>query len=365
MKDVASEMMERLRAEFEAGLMRDQVAEELLERIQDGKGSYADASRFAGRVGECLANALGKVLTADALPEGKMYWNIAKSVLEPMLRQDYQIVSSVAEKVQQDLNSKAGLGIKAQVAEYNTDRAKGILELACKAESYDSVAGQVQTAVVTYSQSVVDETVEKNVNAQGKLGLTPKVVRKSSWHCCEWCSALAGSYRYPDVPKDVYRRHENCNCTVEYDPGSGKTQNVWTKAWTSSENSDILEDRKTAGLTESEQFSVADYSSKLSEYVALNAAATYEKAQSGERHSGILREAREKTKNQLQKSIKHHSKQVELHAGKISNPMKGDTGWIGKTIVQKNGLLHKWEKDMLRNAEQAMIEIAVYKERFL
>ncbi len=76
---------------------------------------------------------------------------------------------------------------------------------------------------------------------------TPKVVGRASWHCCEWCSALAGSYRYPDVPKDVYRRHENCNCTVEYDPGSGKTQNIWTKAWTSSENSDILEDRSTIG----------------------------------------------------------------------------------------------------------------------
>lgn len=27
---------------------------------------------------------------------------------------------------------------------------------------------------------------------------------------------------YPDVPPDVYRRHERCRCTVLYDPADGK-----------------------------------------------------------------------------------------------------------------------------------------------
>ena len=41
-------------------------------------------------------------------------------------------------------------------------------------------------------------------------------------------SSLEGEYEYPDVPKDVYRRHENCDCTVEY-ISAGKRQDVWTK----------------------------------------------------------------------------------------------------------------------------------------
>lgn len=32
----------------------------------------------------------------------------------------------------------------------------------------------------------------------------------------------SGKTTYPDVAKDVYRRHENCRCTVEYDPGGAK-----------------------------------------------------------------------------------------------------------------------------------------------
>ncbi len=80
------------------------------------------------------------------------------------------------------------------------------------------------------------------------MGLSPKIIRKSNGGCCDWCNKLVGTYDYSAAPGDVYRRHENCNCTVDYDPGSGKTQNVWTKAWTSSENSDILEERKFIGL---------------------------------------------------------------------------------------------------------------------
>lgn len=47
--------------------------------------------------------------------------------------------------------------------------------------------------------------------------------------CCEWCTRQSGRYEYPDkVPADVYKRHDNCKCTVEYVTNSRK-QNVHTK----------------------------------------------------------------------------------------------------------------------------------------
>ena len=67
-------------------------------------------------------------------------------------------------------------------------------------------------------------------------GLRPRVIRTAESHCCKWCSALAGTYDYPRVPKDVYRRHERCRCRVEYDPGEGRRQNVWNKTWTEDED---------------------------------------------------------------------------------------------------------------------------------
>ena len=59
-----------------------------------------------------------------------------------------------------------------------------------------------------------------------------------------------------------------------------------------------------------------------------------------------------------------HSAQVEEHADKIAHPEKYDTGWAEKDERQRRGLLSKWEKDLKRNAEQAEIEIEVWKEEF-
>ena len=49
---------------------------------------------------------------------------------------------------------------------------------------------------------------------------------------CKWCTNLAGRYEYGQEPDDVYRRHDNCGCTVTYENGRER-QNVWTKKkWT-------------------------------------------------------------------------------------------------------------------------------------
>ena len=84
----------------------------------------------------------------------------------------------------------------------------------------------------TFVRKAVDDTLKANVEFQGKAGLRPRVVRTAESRCCKWCTALAGSYDYPHVPKDVYRRHQRCRCRVEYDPGEGRRQNVWNKTWT-------------------------------------------------------------------------------------------------------------------------------------
>ena len=75
---------------------------------------------------------------------------------------------------------------------------------------------------------MVDQTLEKNVDFQGKSGLSPKIRRTAFGETCEWCQAVAGTYSYPNVPKDVYRRHANCDCIVEYIDG-GKIQDVHSK----------------------------------------------------------------------------------------------------------------------------------------
>lgn len=84
-------------------------------------------------------------------------------------------------------------------------------------------------ALSNISQGMTDKYIERNALFRYESGMQPKIIRKSSGHCCEWCNKVAGTYSYPDVPKDVYRRHDNCDCTVEYMCGKQRT-NIHTKA---------------------------------------------------------------------------------------------------------------------------------------
>ena len=123
-----------------------------------------------------------------------------------------------------------------------------MVNLASNPEKYDDVSAQLKTAMENFSQAVVDATLQENVDFQGRAGLSPRIIRRSESGVCKWCRALAGVYDYPDVPRDVYRRHENCRCVVEYDPDTGKRQNVHTKVWTDAGEYDKINKRKTTGL---------------------------------------------------------------------------------------------------------------------
>lgn len=131
-----------------------------------------------------------------------------------------------------------------------TDRTQGILNRASDAPKFSGVRWILGDGVLTnYMQSYVDDTMKRNAEFQSRAGVSPKIVRKSPTKCCPWCDALVGEYKYPDdVPDDVYRRHDNCNCIVEFFPGDGTKQDVWSKQW-AGEDEEILADRKKVGLT--------------------------------------------------------------------------------------------------------------------
>lgn len=250
MEDIAPELLEKMQKAFKEKLESRSKIKELFELIQTGKATYIDAEEYAYEVGNALAEVFGEALSSAVLPDGKMYFNIAERTVKELLEDDYHLVADAATVVQNALNKKAGLGIKAQTAPINDDRVDGIINKVSSAENYDEVAWVLDEPVKLFSQSVVEETMKANVDFQGKAGLCPKIIRKAEHKCCEWCSRLEGEYSYPDVPHDVYRRHERCRCTVDYDPGNGKKrQNVHTKQWQTGEERAKIEARKKVGVS--------------------------------------------------------------------------------------------------------------------
>lgn len=179
--------------------------------------------------------------------------------------------------------------------------------------------------------------------------------------------------RFPGDPQGPPWEIYNCRCTLiaavegvdtasaqrrARNPVTGETeliQNMPYQEWVRSK-------QKQQKAVEIE--SVLRYNSIIQSYTNIDTEKVYSAAKSGERNRGVYTDAIKKRRKNLEKSIASHTAQVEEHARKVKTPDKYDTGWSEKDDRQKQGLLKKWGKDLQRNAEQAEIEIEVWKERF-
>ena len=245
--DVLPGILQEVQERFERDFGKSEIVRNAFAALKAKKATYKTANEFAIEIGDILSKALGASLSTDKLPDGKMYYNIAQRLLTDVLGRNYELVSGYASDVQKNLNDKAKIGLKVQVPELNLDRIAGIVNRFSSEENFEDVSWLLGEPIVNFTQSIIDDSIQKNAEFHHQSGLQPEIVRKSYFHCCEWCQEVQGNYKYPRVPKDVYRRHQHCRCIVDYDPKSGKIQNVWTKKWNSIDK-ERVERRKLIGV---------------------------------------------------------------------------------------------------------------------
>ena len=252
MEDIAPKLFEKIKSDFEAGFQKSKEIRNLTGKLKSGKMTYRDGHAFAIEVSEILSAALQNNLSSDMLPDGRLYYNIADRIIRPMLEDDFKIISEYATAIQDVSNKQAGIGIRAIAPEMNKDKMQGIIDIVSGKEKFDDISYMLGEPIINFSQAIVDDTVRANADFQHKAGLSPKIIRKSTGKCCEWCDKLAGTYEYSqvaDTGNDVFRRHKHCRCLVEYDAGDRIKQNVHTKQWKNSEESDKIKKKKVVGLT--------------------------------------------------------------------------------------------------------------------
>lgn len=179
-------------------------------------------------LGKALAEAFQENLSSAELPNGRMYYNIAQKVIVPMLENNYTMISDNAVAIQESLNQAAGIGIKGQVADFNTEKATGIVQRVADELNFDDIKWILDNPVINFSQSIVDDTIKKNAEFHSGAGLTARITRTAEAKACKWCRNLAGSYTYPDVPEDIWKRHENDRCVILYTPKKGAKTEIHT-----------------------------------------------------------------------------------------------------------------------------------------
>lgn len=226
--DITPELIARVDEYYRARCIANASLPRLAKKLEEGKATYDDAYKYAEAIGQARADAFAHEVNSEVLPDGKMYYNIAEQLMDETLSADHEAVAEYAAGVQEIINEQGGISLAAQKADLDKDRIKGFIEGICNADIFDDVAWKLGQPVVTHARSVVDDTVKKNAEFQGRAGIKATVIRKAEAKCCKWCSGIDGDYVYPDVPSEVFQRHDNCRCTVDY---KGRRLTAYNSGW--------------------------------------------------------------------------------------------------------------------------------------
>lgn len=231
MQDITPELLQTLRRAFRTKFGQNDKIREVRRLIDTGQANYHHANEYAIEVGEILSETFQENLSSDILPNERMYYNIAKKTVEPMIVNNHLLIADTTVLIQTALNHEAGLGLRGQEPPLNRKRLDGFIERLSQEESFDGVKWLLDEPIVNFSQSVVDDAIHVNADFHSKAGLKPKIVRTAEFDACAWCQRVVGVYDYETVPQDVFRRHRFCKCEVDYRPGDGRRQDVHTKDW--------------------------------------------------------------------------------------------------------------------------------------
>lgn len=204
---------EDIKEPFLEALRADKRAAYLIKEIEAGRGTYEMASEYAARVGDDLAKVLKKHAPLMTIDE----WDV-ENLIPKSLGLDHSIVVYACESVQTGLNKDAGLGIKFQAPKFDSDRAWGLVKELEDNPEFTNIEASFWDQLGNFSQNVVDDAIKANANVITDAGVRAYVVRATEAGACPWCDEVAGIYNYDDVKNggDVWRRHENCRCTIEF-----------------------------------------------------------------------------------------------------------------------------------------------------
>jgi hypothetical protein len=250
MADVSPVLLENVQKTFDRLYRDNKTIQKLYGKVRDGTLTYPEANNYAQLLGDILAESFDRNLSSAVLPNGKMYYNIAKAVIEPSMLNNYEMLKPAIETAQRIVNAEAGVQLNPIIPDVNQSRINGIIDTVSREDVYDDVKFMVGSQNMTnFSESIIDNAIRMNADAQFNAGLTPTITRiyhQRGSHHCAWCANLAGTYEYPVDNNDIYRRHRGCHCTIEYHVGRFR-QNVHSKKWYT-QDGEALNARKVANI---------------------------------------------------------------------------------------------------------------------
>lgn len=207
----SAENYQRLRAELEKRLNADARLSRISEKVIAGTADFRDTAEYS----EIAANHIGAVLQENigtiSSPLGKEY------ACKELLKDHYDTINGVLGEVQVAVDDQLGIHLTPKKAPFPSERVHTVAHaLEDTTVKPETIRRRANAPVANVAKSFHDDYIRTNAKLRSDLGLKP-VIQRYGTGCCEWCSAVAGKYRFGEQPEDIFRRHDNCNCVIIYD----------------------------------------------------------------------------------------------------------------------------------------------------
>lgn len=211
-----------VREEVRERIKRDALLAKLRKKIESGKGTYADTAAYSIRAGKLLGEIFSRRLPEIPLEE-------REPLCVNLLHDQYIDINLAVDTVQRFRDEAQGFHLAPQHAPFNSERAS-VIGNALVRDDFDEERHirVARSATATATRAMHDDRMKAEAKFRSRAGLKCYITRETDGKCCGWCSKFAGRYEYGDEPKDIYRRHDNCGCSVTYENGR-KRQDVWSK----------------------------------------------------------------------------------------------------------------------------------------
>lgn len=227
------EIRQQILQRFYSRLAADPAARAALRRIDKGKATLADTAVLSDRAADLLGEVFGAAVLD--IPE-----DVREAVCEGLLRERHDYTMNTCDEVLEALDSAQGLHLTPQHPGFPIERVQQLASsLTDPAVKPETIQRRASKPVGTVAKSFHDSYIRINAQTRHNLGIKCYLDRVAAPGCCAWCTGIAGRYVYGDHPADIFRRHDNCSCTVTFENGRER-QDVWSKrSWDAKDPKEI------------------------------------------------------------------------------------------------------------------------------
>ena len=259
-KDEKKKLVEEISSSFYNSIRGNSKIQRI---ITDGAASSEEVAKLAKQLGAYLRSAVVHGFTDIELLEGEEMSELAKEILEPLMKYSHELVGKAAKDVYTAFNEENNIDINPKLPDFPKARFDQIISAAGEEDKpRETILRRISVVPETVITSMSDNNTRACARAYSSAGFEAYITRSAAKGCCEWCSKMFGKFEYPkNTPKDIFRRHDNCECIVTYSCGSMR-QNVHSReTWEQPEvkvpeltkNPDVNVPELTSGLLTEEK----------------------------------------------------------------------------------------------------------------